>query len=433
MPSKLALTLALAVLPAVAQTPDINTLLERLERVERENRALTEELRKLRLELEQRRDQPAVLEERVAVVEKRVEEQAQSKVESPQRFPVRLTGMLLFNAYTNGAHGGTSEYPTTAALNPGQRSGGGYMRQSIIGLEFHGPRTIAGGQLSGNIYMDFFAGTQSFLNHLFRIRTGTIQIDWADTTLLFGQEKPIFSPRNPDSLAQVGVSPMTNAGNPWLWQPQVRIEQRFAIADDTAVRAQLGVYQTNEFSSQVPPAFASSLARYRPALQGRVELRHRGLEVAPGFHTSTSHVAGTSVPSNALSVDWLFAPLKQLRFTGLVYGGANLAHLGTLRQGVTVLGPRNAIAVRTWGGWAQAAWIPTDRLSFHFMHGQNDDRDRDLRGGGFGKNQNWAANLMYRIAPNVIVAWESSQVRTTYIGFGTRKNNHHDLALAYRF
>jgi hypothetical protein len=40
---------------------------------------------------------------------------------------------------------------------------------------------------------------------------------------------------------------------------------------------------------------------------------------------------------------------------------------------------------------------------------------------------------MYRLAPNILGAFEYSQTRTTYLGIGTRLNNHYDLALAYLF
>jgi hypothetical protein len=59
---------------------------------------------------------------------------------------------------------------------------------------------------------------------------------------MIGQDKPLISPRDPDSLAQVGLSPLTAAGNPWLWKPQVRFEHRFELGRDGGVVAQLSVY-----------------------------------------------------------------------------------------------------------------------------------------------------------------------------------------------
>jgi hypothetical protein len=428
--------------PLYSQQPELQLLLERLDRLERQNRELMEEMRALRMELAARQappqspDQPPAqptLGERIEVQERRVEEHAQTKVESGQKLPVRLTGMVLFNAFTNGRYSGGSEMPTTASLTPGPVLAGGTVRQSTVGLEFDGGQTFAGGKLSGSLNMDFFAGSTSTLNHAFRIRTASAQLGWSRTTFLVGQLKPIFSPRDPTSLAQVGVSPLTGSGNPWLWLPQARIHQRFSLGESTELRAQLGILQTNELAANVPGDFASSLERARPAFEGRFEFKHRNLEIAPGFHISRTHVAGASVPSNAISIDWFYSPLRKVEITGFAFKGANIANTGTLRQGFSILGPGNVIAIRSRGGWAQVALLPTSRISLNLIAGQQDDHDSDLRFGGIAKNQTYAANIMYRISSNMIVSLERSQVRTSYLSGTVRINTHHDLAFAYLF
>ncbi len=60
---------------------------------------------------------------------------------------------------------------------------------------------------------------------------------------MVGQDKPLIAPRDPFSLAQVGVSAFTDAGNLWLWSPQVKVEERFKFGDNSGLRAQLGVYE----------------------------------------------------------------------------------------------------------------------------------------------------------------------------------------------
>jgi hypothetical protein len=425
------------VVPLSAQPSDLQLILERIDRLERQNRELAEEIRALRTQLAGREpqipEQEPTIAERLDVQERRVEEQAATKVETSQKVLARLTGMVLFNAFLNGRNSGGVEAPTTASLNPGPRLGGATIRQSLIGFEFDGGEIAGGGKLSAAIQMDFFAGSASTLNQIFRVRTASTRLDWSRTTLLVGQEKPIFSPRDPTSFTNVGVSPMTGSGNPWLWQPQVRVQQRFALGNDSELRADIGILQTNENAATIQPEFASTLARSRPALEGRFQFRRGSLEIAPGFHLSTTHVAGTSVPSNAASIDWSYSPWEKLQFTGFAFTGANLANVGTLRQGFSVLGPGEAIAIRSRGGWAQMAILPTSRLSFHLIAGQQDDNDNDLRFGGIGKNQTYVGNIMYRIGPNMIVSLERSQVRTTYLPGITRSNNHHDLAFAYLF
>ena len=134
-----------------------------------------------------------------------------------------------------------------------------------------------------------------------------------------------------------------------------------------------------------------------------------------------------------MSLDWFYAPVSKVQFTGLLFSGANLANLGTNRQGFTVLGQGRVISIRSRGGWAQIALVPTERLSFHLMAGQQDDRNSDLRGSGIAKNQVYAANVMYRVGPNLIVAFEGSRLRTSYLPGMIRPNTHYDLAFAYLF
>src|SRR5450755_3047026 len=222
-------------LAAQTATPDLRQILDRLDRLEKQNQSLGEEVRQLRQELADARGQPEPkpappLEERVAVSESRVEELAQSKVEAAQRFPIRVTGMALFNGFLNSKGSGGQQYPTFAWLGR-QASGGGSFYQTTLGLEYSGPQTFLGGNIHGSVYMDFAGGSGSPLDLGFRLRTGEIEIDWANRSIMAGLESPIFAPREPASLAQVEFAPLSGAGNLWLWIPQVRFEQKIRFTD----------------------------------------------------------------------------------------------------------------------------------------------------------------------------------------------------------
>lgn len=447
----------LLLVPALllAQTKsEFQQILDRLDRVENENRSLAAEVRALRQELAASRATPVPAgvpvpampipavpipdDERLATAERQIAEQSQSKVEASQRLPVSLTGMLLFNAFLNSRQSGDRQDPVVAALNRGPATGGATLRQTVLGLRFQGPEIAGGGKVSGTLFMDFFAGSSASLNHLLRLRVATLGVDWKNQTILVGQDKPIVAPREPNSLAQVGVSPLTGAGNLWLWGPQVRFEQRFSFSDRTSVRGQIGVYQTSEPAGNLPAEYLSTLAASRPALEGRFELDHRfgegrKLEIAPGFHISQTHVLGESVPSKLFTLDWLIQPISKLEFSGAFFNGRNPAGLGSLGQGFTFINSYRAIPVEAAGGWGQLSWITTDRLSFNVYGGQESDRPADLLPGGIARNRAYAANLIYRIGQNVLAGLEASQVRTLYLGSGNRVNNHYDVGLAYLF
>jgi hypothetical protein len=448
MRSKTSWILLFVTVPCWAQTDQgLAAILARLDKLEQQNRELMQEVQSLRQQLASQKPGPPV-EERLEVQERRTEDLAQTKVEASQRLPVSITGMLLFNTFWNGRFSGAQDNPTVASLNPTPRTAGATLRQTVLGLKFQSPTTVLGAQVNGSVYMDFYANPASTfgleravsnnLSRLMRLRIATVELDWGSTNLLVGQDKPILSPREPNSLAQVGVSPLTGAGNPWLWQPQARLEHRFRFSDATDVRAQVGVFQTSEQSAGVPTEFAPTLESSRPGLEGRLAFRHGfandgHIEIAPGFHVSTTHVAATSVPSRMYSVDWSIAPNARLDFSGMFFTGENTANLGTLRQSFTIIATRRVIPIHTLGGWAQLSYAATPRLTFNLYGGQHDDRDRDLRPNGIGKNFAYAGNALYRIAPNIILGFETMQVRTNYIGAARRLNNHYDLALAYQF
>ena len=470
-------TLVLLIIPAAVyaqEKSDLEQILERMDRLEQQNRELAAEVRALRSELSdsfgarapgspldagnspvaapavsaqtaapsnaEASSAPTVppLEERVAVQEQRAADLAQSKVQASQRLPVTLTGMLLFNGFMNSQGAGGAQDPLVASPFSNASNDGASLSQSIIGLTFQGPRILGGGQVSGDLHMDFWGGTSSSLNHLVRLRVATIRVDWKNQSVIIGQDKPIVSPRDPTSLAQVAFSPLTSSGNLWLWQPQVRFEQRFTLGDDAGVRADVGVYETSEPTASAGTEYLSTLSTVRPAAQGRFMFWKNfdhgvRVEIAPGFHVSETHVAGVSVPSRLFTIDWLIQPMPKIQLTGMFFNGENTAGLGGLRQGFTIFYDGTVRTVGAAGGWLQLSYFATRRLTFNVYGGQESNRPEDLLGGEIARNFSYAANATYQLGPNVLLGWETGQVRTTYLGSMQRLANHYDLALAYLF
>jgi hypothetical protein len=422
--------------------PDMQRILERLDRIEAQNRELMSEVQALRQQLDVVQptaagESAAPIAERLDVEDHRIAQLDQEKISSEHKLPITLTGMVLFNSFWTGRGAGGAANPTVAALTRGAVDAGGTFRQSVVGIKFDGPTIAGGGKISGSAYVDFFGGTGGTLNQMLRVRVASVDAAWKNTTLSVALDKPILAPREPDSLAQVGVSPLTAAGNLWLWQPQVRVEQRFAFGDQAGLRAQLGVYQTAETGTGLATEYPAGVAAARPALQGRFEFwgaggENRRIEIAPGFHISNSQVLGQSAPSRIFSVDWLIRPSSFIDFTGAFFQGENTGVIGGLRQGVSV-NHGSVRSVRAAGGWAQIKFHLTRRATLNFYSGQEDDRNRDLSSSGIAKNQAYAGSFMYRFGSNILSSFEASQVRTTYLTSGTRLFPHYDLAIAYLF
>ena len=461
------LSLAHAQTPA-PQSSDMQQVLQRLDRLEEQNRDLMTELRALRQQLAAQSTAPAAaaspaaqaaltqapaqtqpppqpvdqaaLQDQVEVQEQRTAQLDQEKISTDHKLPLTLTGMVLENSFWTGRGGGGQANPTIAPQQAGPVDAGATFRQTVLGVKFDGPDIIWGGKVTGSAYADFFGGPGGTLTQYVRLRVASINTAWKHTTVTIALDKPIIAPREPDSLAQVGVSPLTSAGNLWLWQPQVRVEQRFAFGENAGLRAQAGVYQTAEGGTGLSSEYGGSLARSRPGYEGRFEFwaggESRRIEIAPGFHVSSSHVLEQTTPSQVFSVDWLIRPFSRFDFTGQFFHGENVGVLGGLQQGITITPYDGTVMLRSvgaTGGWAQFKLRFTQRLTMNLYGGQEDDRATDLLLGGISKNQIYAGNLMYRFGSNILAAFEGSQTRTTYLFSGTRIFPHYDLALAYLF
>ncbi len=454
------LTLLLAPSGVRAQDKtDLQQILQRLDRLEEENHKLADEVHALRMEFAAAKGagQPAEsppartqaqtaeagpappLDERVAVVEQRVSDLSQEKVEASQRFPISLTGMMLFNGFLNGKNTGGDENPTYVSATSGAATNGATVAQTILGFRYESPKALWGAAVNGSVYFDFYGGAGTSLDHITRLRTADIQFDWTNTSVTVGQDKPLVAPRDPFSLAQVGVSPFTAAGNLWLWSPQAKVEQRFQLGDSSGLRAQLGLYEMGGIyaeSGSYSNGYVESSAG--PALEGRFEFWHKfgentRIELAPGFHTAQTTENGVSVPSRLFSFDWFANPWEKIEFSGTFYRGENIAGLGTIGPGYFIVGPTLIRPVQSIGGWAQIAWLATPKLTFHLIAGQHNNQASEVSSGLIYKNQGYAANLVYRLAPNVLFSLEGMQLRTSYLGNGTRLNNHYDLGVAYLF
>lgn len=430
-----------------SETAILQKVLDRLDALERQNHELADEVHSLREELRSARSgsvpeaqtaaetaQPP-LEERVAVNEQRISDQAQTKVEASQKLPLSLTGMLLFNAFS------TSAAPNTSYATSGYGAGnsGATLRQTQLGLQFQGPRLPGDGRVHGFLSMDFFSGSvYAAGTNWLRIRRGALSFDWEHRSLTFGQDKPLIAPRQPNSFAEVGVPPLAGAGNLWLWLPQARYEERHNLGASSGFVAQASVLETAEGYASLPPEYSRTLEQVRPGFEGRLELWHkfddvRRVEIAPSFHVSSTHVAGTSIASRIASFDWLIVPWSKVEITGAAFHGRNVASLGALDQGFSIGGDQQVRPIHSNGGWAQISVPLTSRVTLNLFSGLEGDRARDLLRGNVVRNLEYASNVIYRIGPNVLVAMEALQMRTRLLSGPEQVQNRYDLGLAYLF
>lgn len=439
----LLIVVQLAAGAAVAQEPappaTMQTILNRLDSLENQNQMLLEEIRSLRQEIKSQpppaSEQPgAEITDRVTVLENRIGEQAQTKVGASQRFPVSLTGMILFDSYLIHGNENSDYQPASGNYDEWSPGGGATLRQSIIGFAFDGPQIAFGGRINAAISMDFAAASNN--NDVLRIRNGDISFDWSARSITVGQDKTIIAPYAPTSFARVSTPPLAGAGNLWLWRPQMKYEERHALSSSTGLVFQAALYSTDENYASNPPVQAY-IANTRPALQARAAVSHTWTDqtrfaVGVGGHESESHINGISIPSRVLSSDFLFQPLQWLQVTGTVLHGENFANLGGLPPGVAVAGT-SLIAVKGTAGWMQIALPVTKRLTFDAYAGRQVNASLDLTSYQIAGSLVYAGNVLYRFGPNVVLGFEGAHQEFAYANHSLVVANRYDATLAYLF
>src|SRR5208283_4253738 len=169
-------------------------------------RAMIEELRQenqtSRAEMRQLREK---LEESSTLLNEKVDEQYQTKVEAASKYRARLSGIVLMNAFRNHGTSDNFDYPDFAQAASGlpQSGFGATLRQPEIGLEIFGP-SLAGAKTSANVHLDFAGGFRAAPNGvdfgIVRLKTASLRFDWEHTSVVAGQDSLFISPLSPTSL-----------------------------------------------------------------------------------------------------------------------------------------------------------------------------------------------------------------------------------------
>jgi hypothetical protein len=440
------LVLAAAV-PARAQTPPaLDAIARRLDEMDRENAALRAELRALRSEIERLTREQTSVDEQVDLQAGRISEQEQVKAQTTQRVPVRFTGALLFSLFRNSENGVNAgvDYPVTARPDAAPAAWSATLRRTIVGVEFQTPQAMLGGQFRGSVFTDFTEAGDQLTNIQPRLRTASIEGRWNRFAVMVGQDKPIFSVRDPTSLAQVQFAPLTAAGNFWLYRPQVRVEQTVPVGSRGEFRARIGVSQTPETIGAIPLEGRASLDPRRPAFEGHFQIAYqadevRRIEIGSGFHRSTTQVLNAGVPADLISLDWFVKPWHWAELTGTIFTGENLSKGGSsaVSQGFALVpvspGVFRPVPVARSGGWAQLTVVPTPRLTIN-VHGGIDRSDNDfLLPTSLTRNTAFMFNTFYRIAPNVLWGFEIGHITSEYRDGQRPSYIHHDIHVAYLF
>jgi hypothetical protein len=182
----------------------------------------------------------------------KVAELHQDKVESASKYPVKLSGLVLFNSYRNSGSLDIEDLPSLAfQKSPGSPDGsvGATLRQTVLGVQATGPN-LFGARTSAAVAVDFAGGspTTSFgvIDGVVRLRTAHIGLDWERTSLTIGQDTLFFSPLSPTSYATVLEPALAWSGNLWVWTPQIAGKRPRFLGRKSTVSSADGVRRVAE-------------------------------------------------------------------------------------------------------------------------------------------------------------------------------------------
>jgi hypothetical protein len=417
------------------------------------------------VEKQESTDQLTKMEENADLLDAKINEQYQTKVESGSKYRLRLSGIVLLNVFENRGYVDNLDFPQYAMGNdsapPGQSYGtfGGSLRQSQLSVQGFGP-DIGGAHTSADLKFDFAGGfpdtpngvTEGFV----RLRTGTLRLDWDHTSLVAGQDRLFFAPLSPTTLASLAVPALAYNGNLWSWTPQVRVEHTAALSESSSLIFQGGIldslngdYPQTDYSRSPSAGEASG----QPAYATRVALRQRtfGQQWTLGFggyYGRQNWQFGRHVDSWVGTTDFLLPLGKYFEFTGEYYRGRAVGGIGGgIGQSVVLSGyasnPATIInGLNSMGGWAQLKFKPLPKLEFNGAFGQDNPFASQLRqfpytnayyDSPFARNRSAFINFIYQLRSDVLLSLEYRRLNTFEIGGDSYSANHINFSLGYVF
>jgi len=430
----------------------------------------TEDQKKDEKEDQKKAERAARLEEEYQLLSGKVDDQYQTKVESASKYRVRLSGIVLMNLASNQGTVDSIDLPTLAYARPPGGSGGSFgatLRQSEIGLEAFGP-TVAGAKTTADLQVDLAGGFPPVPNGinsgLVRLRTATMRMDWTNTSVVVGQDAIFFSPNSPTSFATLAIPALTYAGNLWSWVPQIRVEHKVALGEESSLIFQGGIL--DPVSGEVPGTAASAepgTSYYRQAGPGEASRQPAyGTRIAwtrnvfgqplrigvGGYYTRQDYGFSRNIDGWAGMTDIELPLDHQFSLSGKFYRGRALGGLyggigrSVLFSGDPTLASTEVQALNSIGGWAQLKYRPANKWEFNAAFGMDNPYASDLKyfqypqsygDATLARNQGSFVNMIYRPRSDLLFSAEYRHLTTYSLTDGGNSAGHLNLTMGVLF
>lgn len=386
----------------------------------------------------------------------------QSKVESLSKYPVRLSGMVLFNGFVNTRRVDAAATPSVALSGSGSTGVSG--RQTIVGLDIDGPH-VWGARTHGDLRLDMSASasgsgyTGSYALGLIRLRTAHLDLNWNSTHAFFALDRPLISPETPSSLTAVAEPALAWSGNLWAWNPQAGLSYDAFTSGGGSLRIQAALidtadppplFSTTNSGSYTPPSTAE-LSRW-PGIESRIALEGPNEESGARFgvsgHFAPHRTSSSSFTFNswAGALDFRVPASRFMQLSGSTFWGSALGGLGggAYKDYVAgnINGERYYRALDDRGGWVQWKQKSGERLEFNEAFGIDNVPARQLRpyaistpvsDYNLARNRTFTGNVIFSPSAYLVFSLEYRRILSSYVTAPSTFSDVIGLAAGYKF
>ena len=467
--------------PAKMQQLDraIATAEARLQESQRELDSLKEQMRSLEQQISSMAAAPepsplastdpepdARSEEHESIQDSQLATLQQIKVESDSKYPLRLSGLILANAFVNAQDVDNATGPALALAGGGNTAL--TLRQTVLGLDARGPRLL-GAHSYADLRMDFagssagtttagiYSGGYGASTNVLRLRTAHAGLLWPNAEAYFAMDRPIISPGAPTSLAAVAEPPLSWSGNLWVWSPQaaarwfVPIGERSRFVLEGAVIDVPDAPLTPQFytATQAQGPNTGEFSRW-PGAEVRLGWAGGSDEdsnrIGAGGYFSRRRYPSRTMDSWAATLDSLWKLPGRTEFTGSFYRGLALGGLGgggykdyLFRSYATYI---DFTPLDDVGGWAEVKEKINQRLQFNAAYGADQLFARELREyepvlatayQRLARNQTFTANVIYSPSAYLLYSLEYRHIVSFPVTGKAANSNIVVLSAGYRF
>jgi uncharacterized coiled-coil protein SlyX len=395
--------------------------------------------------------------ERQAIQESQIATHDVTKVETQSKFPLQISGLLLFNAFVNTRQVDASAPPSYALSGSG--STGLSLRQTVLGLDARGPHLL-GATSHADLRADFFANeaqSDYAAAGLLRLRTAHATLNWQNTEAFFELDRTILEPNQPSSLVAIAQPELAWAGNLWNWNPQIGVSHQLPLSDNLRIKAQAALIDTSDpvppgSSSITSPGTQTERSRW-PGTEVRIALLGGQNGIGPeigvgGYFSPHRNSDGDRFDAWAGTMDLRLPLAKHFEITSNAYRGAALAGLGGggyvnyyywyYQYART---NQNARALDDVGGWAQLKAIAGQRLEMNAGFGTDNPFAKEIQDAmsvvtsypGLARNRSFFSNVIFSPSAYLLFSVEYKRLWTNYSGYPADLSDVIGIGAGYKF